>query len=291
MRIAVAIATTGRPDTVDLTAPLWTKQTKSYDRLIFSVASDGDLGPGARSLPGVEVLVGPKGSSAQRNTVLNHVGADCDLVAFADDDYLPSRRFLEIAANLFAADPGLAVLTGHVVADGINTAGIQFQEAVSIVERWDQRPAEAAFSAAQISHAYGCNMIVRPAAKPDLRFDEKLPLYGWLEDLDFSRRMGAFGAVCRTQNIIGVHMGVKSGRTSGVRLGYSQVANPMYFVGKGTMQPSEATLQIGRHVMANMVKSFKPEPWVDRAGRLRGNFLALTDALFGRQHPERIKEL
>jgi len=291
MRIAIAIATTGRPNIVDQTAPRWAGQTRPYDRLVFSLASEGDLGATARALPDAEVLIGPKGSCTQRNRILDHLNGECDLVVFADDDYVPSRRFLELTESIFSANPSLAILSGWVVEDGINTQGIAFDEAIKIVEEWDSKPEKTNASIIDITHAYGCNMIVRPGAKPDLRFDERLPLYGWLEDLDYSRRMAPYGEIKRAHNIIGVHMGVKGGRTSGVRLGYSQVANPMYFVKKGTMPAGEALKNIARNLVANAVKTLRPEPWVDRGGRLRGNLLALADALRGRQHPERVNDL
>lgn len=291
MRIAIAIATTGRPGIVDQTGARWTGQTRPYDRLVFSLAAEGDLSPVARALPGADVLTGPKGLTKQRNRVLDHLGSDCDLIVFADDDYVPSRNFIELTESTFAANPKLAILSGWVVADGINTQGIPFDDAVSIVEDWDAHPERAKPSIIPITHAYGCNMVVRPGAKPDLRFDEGLPLYGWLEDLDYSRRMAPYGEIQRAHHIIGVHMGVKGGRQSGVKLGYSQVANPMYFVKKGTMPAGEAMKNIARNVTANVVKTLRPEPWVDRSGRLRGNLLALADALRGRQHPERVNEL
>lgn len=291
MRIAVAIATTGRPDIVDLTALRWAEQTRPYDRLVFSVVGDGDLGPAARAMLGAEVLEGSRGLTKQRNRVLDHIGSECDLVVFCDDDYVPSRCFLEFTESTFAANSALALLTGGVVADGINTQGISFEDAVKLVEEWDAQPESANASIIPITHAYGCNMIVRPSAKPDLRFDECLPLYGWLEDLDYSRRMAPYGQILRAHYITGVHMGVKGGRTSGLRLGYSQVANPMYFVKKGTMPAGEAVKNIVRNMTANAVRILRPEPWVDRGGRFRGNLLALADAFTGRQSPERIEEL
>lgn len=291
MRIAVAIATTGRPSIVDQTAPRWAGQTRPYDRLVFSLVDEADLGPIARALPGAEVLTGPKGLTKQRNCILDQLGSDCDLVVFCDDDYVPSRFFLERTESAFDANPALAILTGGVVADGINTQGISFEDAVALVEDWDADPERTDLAIFPITHAYGCNMMVRVSAKPDLRFDERLPLYGWLEDLDYSRRMAPYGDILRAHFIIGVHMGFKGGRQSGVKLGYSQVANPMYFVKKGTMPKQEAMKNIIRNIAANAVKSLNPEPWVDRIGRLRGNLLALTDAIRGRQSPERINNL
>ena len=75
--------------------------------------------------------------------------------------------------------------------------------------------------------AYGCNMIARFSAMPDIRFDENLPLYGWLEDLDFSARLRTKGRVVEASRCVGVHLGVKNGRSPGRQIGYSHIANPL----------------------------------------------------------------
>lgn len=82
-------------------------------------------------------------------------------------------------------------------------------------------------------------------------------------------------------------MGVKGGRTSGERLGYSQVANPLYLMKKGNMTPRLAAGQIFRNVASNVVRSLVPESYVDRKGRLKGNLLAFVDVLTGGLAPER----
>jgi hypothetical protein len=86
----------------------------------------------------------------------------------------------------------------------------------------------------------------------------------------------------------GVHLGAKSGRTSGKRLGYSQVMNPVYLARKGTYPWKRALRSISRHLAINLVRSVRPEAWVDRRGRLLGNGLALIDLCRGRIVPERI---
>ena len=131
-------------------------------------------------------------------------------------------------------------------------------------------------------------MAARMPAAAEVGFDERLPLYSWQEDRDFSRRLSRRGRIVRSHLLTGVHLGVTKGRSPGLRLGYSQVANPLYLLRKGTMRPFETASLVARNVAANAVRVFKPEPWIDRAGRLRGNMLALADAARGRITPERI---
>jgi hypothetical protein len=75
----------------------------------------------------------------------------------------------------------------------------------------------------------------------------------------------------------GVHLGVKSGRTGGGKLGYSQIANPVYLMKKGTMGYKIGLKFIGRVLAANIVRSVRDHPFVDSRGRLRGNMRALLD--------------
>ncbi len=141
---------------------------------------------------------------------------------------------------------------------------------------------------------YGYNMAVRlaPMRQHGVHFDERLPLYGWQEDVDLSRSLAAFGAVVLIEAASGVHLGVKLGRGSGIRLGYSQVANPLYLFGKRHGYPlGRALARIARNIAMNVVRSPWPEPYVDRRGRLQGNVIALGDLVAGRMAPERILKL
>jgi hypothetical protein len=134
-------------------------------------------------------------------------------------------------------------------------------------------------------------MAYRSAMIAGERFDEALPLYGWQEDIDFAARMRKHGRTVKTNAFVGVHRGVKGGRGSGVRLGYSQIANPLYLVRKRTLRPKTARRMIWRQFAVNHIRALRPEPWVDRLGRARGNWLAIFDALRGKLHPMRMLEL
>jgi hypothetical protein len=142
-------------------------------------------------------------------------------------------------------------------------------------------------------NGYGCNMAVRmaPVRAHGIRVDEALPLYAWYEDIDFTRLLGRHGTILRLAGARGVHLGVKAGRVAGLRLGYSQVANPVYLARKGTFPWSHAIPSAARHCAMNLLRSLRPEPHVDRFGRFRGNLIALWDLLRGRAAPGRILEL
>lgn len=290
MRLAVAIATVGRADLLRRTLRHTLHQSRPPDRMLIVGASEADVAGLAQVYPAAEILLTGRGLPRQRNAALDALAGDCDAVVFFDDDFVPSTRFLAQTEALLSAHPDIVVLTGRLLDDGINKAGISLEDAAARVRAHDEAPQQPN-SFLSTTHAYGCNMVLRISAAKHLRFDERLPLYAWQEDRDISARFARYGRVTRATVLTGVHMGAKSGRQSGLRLGYSQIANPLYLVRKKTMPAHRAIALAGKNLLANTVRSLAPEPWVDRPGRLRGNLLALWDALRGRADPERILSL
>jgi GT2 family glycosyltransferase len=211
-------------------------------------------------------------------------------VVFFDDDFLPHPDYLAAIEQYMTANPRCVVATGKVIADGINGPGLTVADALSILAQHGEGAADATPTFA----AYGCNMAVRiaPMRLHGLLFDERLPLYGWQEDVDLSRQLAAFGDVVQLDSARGVHLGIKSGRCAGVRLGYSQVANPLYLFAKRRGYPfGRAVGHIAKNVAMNAARAAWSEPYADRRGRLRGNALAFRDLMMGRIVPERILDL
>ncbi|MFZ5619011.1 MAG: glycosyltransferase family 2 protein, partial [Pseudomonadota bacterium] len=104
-------------------------------------------------------------------------------------------------------------------------------------------------------------------------------------------RARLWGALFCTSRLVGAHLGVKGGRTSGVRFGYSQIMNPVYLRLKGTMGLHHAFDNLYRNFLSNHARLFAPEPYIDRRGRVKGNWMAIADILRGRITPERISRL
>lgn len=291
LSLAVVVASLGRPDVLAELIEDLRNQTQPPEHILLSVTCEADLPDRAKQDQDVTVLVGPKGSCVQRNTAIAHLPEACDLVLFCDDDYVPSRHMAERLRAFFTANPDLVGASGRLLADGIHGAGISAQTAQEIIAAYDTAEAPPLIPHRDRYGLYGCNMAFRRSAIGAIRFDERLPLYGWQEDIDFSAQIGRQGRIVSTHAFAGVHRGVKAGRSSGVRVGYSQVVNPVYLSRKGTMRPKYAVRIIASNVAANLWHMVRPEPWVDRAGRVHGNWLGLFDLLRGRVTPERILKL
>jgi len=291
MRVGVVIATLGRPREAAKILERLRRQSHPPARIVFSVEKLEDLP--ADPTPGnlrkdVEVVLGPRGLCAQRNRGMARVIDGCDVVVFYDDDFLPSRRSLEGVAATFAAHPDVVGATGHVLADGVTRGGLSWEQAASIVDVYDTGPHATPAILADIKHAYGCNMAFRCRAAAGLRFDERLPLYGWQEDVDFAGQIARRGRVVKTNAFAGVHLGVTQSRSPGVRLGFSQMVNPVYLVRKGTMRLGHAARIMCCNLIANHVRVLAPESHIDRRGRLVGNWRGLFHLAAGRADPERI---
>lgn len=292
-RITVAIPTKGRPAILAATLAELALQTHLPETVLVCPTAPEDLPPFSPTQAAPRVVTLPSGvipgASAQRNVLLDGVGSD--IVLFLDDDFLVGPDYLAAVAAAFAADPLLVGTCGTVLADGAHGPGITPGEARAILARdATSRPTRADEPTAG---TYGCNMAFRMAAVRDhgIRFDENLPYYSWQEDNDFSRRLGRHGRILRLAGARGVHLSHKGARTSGLRFGYSQVANFAYLVRKGSVPFGVAVNHILRNLASNLAHAPWPEPWVDRRGRLRGNLLALTDLVRGRCDPRRILSL
>lgn len=264
-------------------------QTAPPALAVVSASAPHDVEPLSASTLPVEYIFGPAGSCAQRNRGLERIHADFDLVVFFDDDFLPAADWLARCREVFAAHPDVVGLTGLVVKDGVCSKALDWDEGAALLA--GTAASRCAADLTPVDKLYGCNMAFRLAAIADLRFDERLVLYGWLEDLDFSRAMLHRGRLVQAQAARGVHLGLRGGRTSGRRFGYAQIVNVWYLHGKGALSTGEAWSFTWRALLANSARALIPEPHIDRRGRLAGNLLGLRELLGGRCRPERGREL
>lgn len=288
LSIHVLIATLGRAPVLCRVLERLALQTRQPDGIVVVGVTDADVAGVAQACPSAEILLSAKGSCRQRNAALDRLQAKADVVIIIDDDFVAAPDYVEQVERLMAGDDRLVGLTGHLLADGAHTGEISFDAAVRELETGPARTDEPT---RDCSWLYGCNMVVRLASAPDLRFDEALPLYGWQEDVDFSCRLGRLGRMVRSRELTGIHLGTRSGRTSGLRFGYSQVANIIYLRRKQTIATGHGFGLMARNIASNLMRSVWPEPHIDRRGRLAGNALALADCLRGRVDPRRIESL
>lgn len=286
MRIGIGIATIGRPDVLKDVVDHLFHQTRKPDLTVICSVSPADVANVAESKMHPEVIFSPRGLCVQRNRILDCIAGRADVVIFFDDDFVPADDYLEQVEKAFSSDASLVGLTGDLAADGINIGSIDFEDAVAELSEFVPRPGHLRPRKA----LYGCNMAIRLSAAEGMRFDENLPQYAWLEDIDFTYQLGRRGNLASGPMITGIHLGHRGARQPGKKLGYSQIANVAYLYRKGTMQPALGVRLVFQNVVSNLAKSVLHDPDIDRRGRLAGNLIALGDLGRGKIDPGRISQ-
>ena len=110
----------------------------------------------------LQLVLGPRGLTCQRNAILEQV-RDFDVVVFFDDDFLPAPSYLQVVERVFAKHPDIVMVTGLVLADGIIGPGLSLEDARSwlsvfgaVKRDWGELE--------KATNGYGCNMALRVAA-------------------------------------------------------------------------------------------------------------------------------
>jgi glycosyltransferase involved in cell wall biosynthesis len=283
VHVAVAIASKGRPAVLADVLDSLRIQRRAADSVWVSVTERSDVPPELDDRV-VRVLIGPPGLTTQRNAVIDALGPEVDVLVFLDDDAELHPDYLARAEAFLSARPDVVLFSGDAVADGAATGQLDRGTARDLLA--GHEPGEDVVPGIP---AYGCNMVVRADVARQVRFDEVLPLYGWLEDRDFSVRTSRFGTVVRYDGCALVHLGVSGGRENGTRLGYQQVVHPAYLHRKGVLRTGETVVFLGRALLANVLR--RSSGRVDRPGRLRGNLLGLRSVLRGTPDPQGVLHL
>jgi GT2 family glycosyltransferase len=296
MNVAVIVASTNRAEETGQLLRQLSVQSRKPCAVILSVTCDEDLPRDIRDFAGhgqgadmgcgrVIIIQGAKGLTLQRNRGLEVALPIADVVLFFDDDFLPAADTIMQVERLFSEHENIVGATGQVILDGVTVGGISHDEAMAALRRFEQAPRKKPVVNKCTDEVYGCNMAFRSSAVGKIRFDETLPLYGWQEDVDFAGQLLAKGEIVKTTAFSGVHRGVNKGRSPGFSLGFSQMVNPIYLTKKGTMRPLKAATIITKNFLANHAKCIWPESYVDRAGRMRGNWRGILHLAAGRADP------
>ena len=284
-RIAVGVATRGRPEHVRLVVERLRRQTLRPSVVLVAYVEAADVAT-LPATPELRLIRAEAGLTRQRNAILERLPAAVDFIAFFDDDFLPHPQWLAARARRVRRRARHRLRHWQRSGQRRRRQAKSTPGPRSICWRAPS-PSRRAPSRTSVS-PYGCNMAFRCAEIADLRFDEALPLYGWLEDRDFAARCRRRRQV-RLAAALGVHLGVGAGRMSDRRLGYAQIANPLHLLRRGTMRPGDVAAPRAHRPRLQSLQGAAARP---RGGAgLLGNARALADALAGRCRPERAAAL
>ena len=295
MKTAVVVSSVNRPQVLHETVLALSRQTIPPLSIIVSLCDTCSLLPETSCLPGVKIVQGQPGLTRQRNAGLSAVPSGAEYVLFLDDDTELAPNYLESMERLFDGRDDLAVASAVFAMDGLRIGRpLSREEAIAAVNRqpcgYRTEPAEG---------ITGCNIFVRRPVAESVRFDERLPLSGWLEDFDFSVRSRAHGSVVWNFETCAAHLGIqRASRERGFLVGYAQVANSYYLCQKGII-PSFSNL-LGTYWLPMFRQNlhcllrcalYRNSPWnlvFDPPGRMAGSTRALLDAALRRLRPERL---
>lgn len=288
--LAVVLASAGRPQILAQALATCENQRGVEFTGVVSVPDEASLPDDRTLLANWRVVMGPRGAAAQRNTAIDALDEGIEIVAFFDDDAVLRDDYLARATQFLQEHPDVVGLTGRVLMDGARSGEINEDTAAATLRQ--STTVAPAGEWQRIRSLYGCNFVVRLAPTLATRFDDRLPLYSWLEDHDFARRLQRVGGLARVEDCVVVHRAAASGgRTAHRRLGYSQVMNPVYLAKKGSFSTGLAAQQIFRPVAKNLALSIGGPAVGWRRERLGGNVLALSDVLRMRIRPERVLDI
>lgn len=289
MHVGAVIPTVNRHDSLRRAIQALENQTYPVDQIVISAPTEGGVPPEVRQNPAVTVVTGTQGASRQRNAGVAALAPEIEAVVFLDDDSVPRDDFVKAVVAVFQDDDVVAV-TGRMACDGAAEG-----REIPVPELMESLEASRADDGLHVSHPvnalYGCNMAIRRVAIVRTPFDERLPLYSWLEDLDVARRVRGLGGVVYDSRCVVAHQGNNSGgRTQHLRFGYSSIANPLYLTRKGSLTFRDLPRLIGRPFLGNVRGAWGREG-ESRRQRLKGQLLAVGDIMRGRSDPSRITAL
>src|SRR5215210_7065359 len=125
---AVIISTRGRPDIVNALVAQMAEQSKPPEHVFVIATKAEDISGLNPNHSNLTVQIGRTGLTVQRNDRLALAGPRFSYIVFFDDDFVPSRFWVERMSEIFAARPDIAGLTGTVLTDGTTTAGVPLDE-------------------------------------------------------------------------------------------------------------------------------------------------------------------
>ena len=256
--------------------------------IIVSVPEDKDVSPDTRALDSVTVVTGRRGLTAQRNHALQAIQGSPEAVLFLDDDVELDQFYVEEILRTYREHPEVAMVNGANLAHGIYPAGtLDRTLAKELIEK-HKNGNRSTDDVIPMKTAYGCRMSMRGSLLGKVSFDERLVLYGYLEDLDLAFACRKYGSIVENSRALGVHIEVAFGRMGEKRRGYSEVVNPFYIWSKRT------GARLPRMVLGPVARSLKNAMGALKGEgheRLIGNLIGWANVVTFRPYPEKILKM
>jgi GT2 family glycosyltransferase len=291
MWISVVIASLNRREILHETLLSIARQSRPADEIIISVVDpERDLKTETPRVQGVRIVIGPLGSSFQRNTGIASVHPGCDLISFLDDDVELHPNYMRNGCEFMGQHPEImAISDGGMIANGTPTGELSRSEAIRLVES-SQEDSSGRYRLRK--GLYGCDMIVRRSVAEQVQFDTRLKYYALFEDLDFGFRCSRLGLLAGFTGCQIVHLATRASKFSDRRNGYALVMNGFYLWRKGSQSALSFLRTTSKGIIANICGMIVIRRGISRAqrrGNLWGNILGFRDIIIHGAQPERIE--
>lgn len=301
-KLAVVIPTLGRPMELRRMLKSLAEQSVAPDRVIIidEGEDDRDVADGLAQLK-VQFLALKRGStSAKRNLGASVVSPDVNLIAFLDDDIVLEPRALEAMFRFWeTAPPDVGAASFNLA----NRTPFTARRLKSLrITRWlglySTRPGEVLRSGfhtridplpetTYVSWLMSGVLVIRKQVLKEFTFDPFFEGYGYLEDLDFTYRVGKRYKLAVVSDARFYNYPSSSGRESAYTMGKKEVINRLYFVRKNNELSGvwcfialiiQMLMNLSSGILARESKG---------VSRARGNCVGLFSVLFRGLQPVR----
>jgi len=291
-KISFVVATKDRPDELIRMWQSLRRQSRVPDEVVIVDASARPSAlVGLRTAPPVMRTIRTDVASAtrQRNLGLDAVSPDADLVGFLDDDVVLEEGAVEAMLRFFeAADAGV----GGAAFNMVNHPPLDWP----VLKR--SRLAESIGLYARRGGAVtasGFQTMIGPLARTEwtdwlpsgasvwrrevfggCRFDEWFGGYSYLEDLDFSYRVGRTYKLAVVAGARYLHLQAPGGRGGGYAFGLREVLNRVHFVKKyPEFSPGKCYAALAARLLMNVAFAARDRK-MSYLGRAFGNAVGLV---------------
>lgn len=255
--------------------------------IILSVPDESHVLDETRRLPRVRLVTGARGLCAQRNHALSSVHSECSAIFFFDDDVEVDCDYVGHMLAMLEQDSTISLAVGLNLGRGAAPGSLDREKAKGLIgENKTKQPRGQEVET--IRTALGSRMCMRGSLLGTVRFDVRLPLYGYLEDFDFSLQCRRYGRIVMNRRCLMVHIETSAGRMGSKKRGYSEIVNPFYIWSKRTgANLARVTAGSVKRTLRNAFKLHTADGRLQFAGNLVG-WLRLTT---GRADPEYVLRL
>jgi glycosyltransferase involved in cell wall biosynthesis/GT2 family glycosyltransferase len=295
-RLVFVVATKDRPDELGRLWESLLAQSRPPDEVVIVDASARPSPPAGAGggRPALRFIRSSVASAArQRNLGLEALGPDTDLVGFLDDDAVLEPGAVEAMLRFWAqAGPEVAGAAFNMANHPpLDHPGLKRTALAARLGLYSRRGGAVTASGFQtmigpvdadvwIDWLPSGASVWRREVFSRHRFDEWFEGYSYLEDLDFSYRVGKTGRLAVVSSARYRHLPAAGGRGGGYEFGVREVLNRVRFVGKNPeLSPAKCRAALVARLLMSIAAGIE-ELQPDHLRRAWGNAVGLARSLF-----------